>query len=137
MSIYRSGGRVDRYGVLHDPAADKAAAPVNAQPSDPSASSQDWSKLRKAQPAEILLPIGKKLLDQLPPKVFPSALATHYPRIVNLIALQWNDPNSCPKFFKELLDDQRDGRQGFPAPVRRDLENLRAYWYGVAPSLEA
>jgi len=137
MSIYRPRGRLDRYGILHDPAKDKAAAPVDSQPGDPSAQSQDWSKLRKAHPAEIVLPIGKELLDQLPPEVFPRALATQYPRIVNLIALQWNDRSGCSTVFKELLDDQRGGRQGFPDPVRRDLEKLRAYWYGVGPSLEA
>jgi len=136
MSIYRHSGRIDRYGVMHDLAVGTAAAPVSAKPSDASAESHDWSKLRKAQPAKILLPIGKKWLEQLPPEVFPSALATTYPRIVNLIALEWNDRRNCSKYFSELLNDQRGGRQGFPAPVRRDLENLRAYWYGGGQSLE-
>ena len=138
MSIYRHSGRIDRYGVMHDLAVGTAAAaPVSAKPSDAFAESHDWSKLRKAQPAKILLPIGKKWLEQLPPEVFPSALATTYPRIVNLIALEWNDRRNCSRYFSELLNDQRGGRQGFPAPVRRDLENLRAYWYGVGPSLVA
>jgi hypothetical protein len=110
---------------------------VDSRPSEPSADSQDWSKLRKAQPAEILLPIGKELLDQLPPEVFPAALVTSYPRIVNVVALHWNDRRICSGYFSELLHDWRGGREGFPAPVRRDLENLRAYWYGVGPSLEA
>jgi hypothetical protein len=122
---------------MHDPAVGTAAAPVSAKPSNAPAESHDWSKLRKAQPAKILLPIGKKWLEQLPPEVFPSALATSYPRIVNLIALEWNDRRNCSRFFSELLHDHRGGRQGFPAPVRRDLENLRAYWYGVGPSLVA
>ena len=103
--------------------------------SAPSAESQDWSKLRKAKPAEHLLPSSKKFLDQLPPEVFPSALASLYARIVNLIALHWNDHASCESYFEELFIDRRGGRQGFPAPVRRDLENLRAYFQRRGPRL--
>jgi hypothetical protein len=69
---------------------------------------------------EILLPIGKELLDQLPPEIFPGALATSYPRIVNVIALHWNDRRICSKYFNELLDDQRGGRKGFTS-IRHDL----------------
>lgn len=127
--MYRPRGTIDRNGISREPAEGNAAAPPWF------AGSQDWSKLRKAQPAEILLPIGRQLLDQLPPEVFPGELATSYPRIINVIALHWNDRRICSKYFSELLHDQRGGRQGFPTSLRHELENLRAYWYGVGPPL--
>ena len=101
------------------------------------AGSQDWSKLRKAKPAEHLLPLTQEFLDQLPSEAFPGALATQYARILNLIALRWNDRSSCVSYFKELLTDQRGGRQGFPEPVNRDLVELWAYWTRVGPQREA
>ena len=101
-----------------------------------SVESQDWSKLRKAKPAEHLLPSSKKFLDQLPPEVYPGVLALQFARIVNLIAMQWHDRDRCESYFKDLLIDQRGGRQGFPAPVRRDLVNLWAYWQRGGPQLK-
>ena len=135
MSIYGRHGW-DNVSDIHP----KAAEPEDTLSRDSSAGSQDWSKFRKAQPAERLLPMGERLLDQLPPEVFPSALATHYARIVNLIALQWDDRKGCDAYLKELFIDQRGGRQGFPAPVKRDLGRLWAYWRigpqsgGMSPS---
>lgn len=69
-------------------------------------------------------------MDHLPPAVFPGALASQYPRIVNLIAMAWNDTQECQACFAELLVDRRGGRQGFPGAVTRDLQNLLDYWYG-------
>jgi hypothetical protein len=95
-----------------------------------SAGSQDWSKHRKAKPARRLLPASEKWLDALPIDVFPAALAAQYPRIVNYIAVQWNDLRWCPAYFEELLVDRRGGRQGFPADVTRDLHKLHDFWHG-------
>ena len=131
MSIYGRRGW-DNVSDLHP----KAALPEGKLSGDSSAGSQDWSKLRKGKPAEQLLPISKKLLDDLPDEVCPNALATQYARIVNLIALQWNDRSSGDSYFNELLTDQRGGRQGFPAPVKRDLVRLRTYWHLFGPQPE-
>ncbi len=65
----------------------------------------------------------------LPHGVLPIALIAHFPRIVNLIAMQWNDTASCPAYFEELFADRRGSRQGFPQDVQRDLSRLRSYWY--------
>jgi hypothetical protein len=89
---------------------------------------------RKAQPANFLFPQSRKWLEALPPEVAPSALATEYPRIVNIIVSQWSDPLGVPELFEELLGDRRGGRAGFPPAVRRDLLNLQEFWYsGHAP----
>jgi tankyrase len=61
--------------------------------------------------------------------VAPCALASQFPRIVNLIAAQWNDHQNTPELFADLLGDRRGGRAGFPPAVRRDLLNLQEFWY--------
>ena len=135
MSIDRSRPWFNPYGVRLALAADNRLAPVNSSSSDSTAESIDWSKHRRPQPDEFLLPISESLLDQLPPEVFPGALAAQYARIVNLIASEWNRAGTHPAFFDELLIDRRGGRRGFPAPVKRDLEKLRDYWYTASRPL--
>ena len=62
-------------------------------------------------------------------------VATRFPRIVNLIASQWNDRHGAPKLFEELLVDRRGGRAGFPPAVRHDLLRLREFWYSSGRTL--
>lgn len=127
MSIY--GGRRgwnDLNDVVRPIAKPRPAgvpAPVSTQ-SDPR-----WASVRKARPADYLLPQSEKWFDSLPTGVAPCALATQYPRIVNSIVAQWNDHRNAPGVFEELLGDRRGGRAGFPPAVRRDIENLQEYWY--------
>ena len=78
---------------------------------------------------ENLLPSSENWIDLLPPEMFPGALATHYPRVVNIIARLWNDRARCSAYFDELFIDRRGGRQGFPGAVKRDLLKLRHHWY--------
>jgi hypothetical protein len=137
MSIYRRPRSIEPERAHAAAALAEAAATMDSPSSDPSPASQDWSMHRKAQPAEYLLPASRRWLDLLPPEAFPSALATHYPRIVNLIASHWNDRSACVKYFRGLLFDQRGGRQGFPGPVQRDLRKVCAYWYRAGPGMGA
>lgn len=126
MSIY--GGRrgwSDLNDVVQPIARQRAAeAPVS-----PLKSSVDWSGVRKAKPADYLLPQSEKWFDMLPPEVAPCALATQFPRIINVIVAQWNDHMNAPGLFEELLGDRRGGRAGFPPAVRRDLMHLQEFWY--------
>jgi hypothetical protein len=136
MSVDHSRRWFYPYGVRLALATNNGLTPVNSPSRAPSAESIDWSKHRRPQPDEFLLPISESLLDQLPPEVFPGALASQYARIVNLIALQWNDRYGCGRYFNGLLNDQRGGRQGFPDIVRRDLLKLAAYWYHAGPAVK-
>jgi hypothetical protein len=137
MSTYRRPRSMDPSRRYDAAALAAAAAAANSPSSDPPAAPKDWTMRRKAQPAEYLLPAGRRWLDLLPPESFPSALAAHYPRIVNLIALQWDDRSACVRYFRELLFDRRGGRQGFPGPVQRDLRKVCAYWYRAGPGMGA
>ena len=128
MSIYQSrnkrpivndvslfGTRSDRFAPTHPSSKSNAAE-------------QDWSLLRKVEPANYLLPLSAKWLGNLPEGVRPKALASRYPRIANLLALEWNKPAACSAYFDDLLADRRSNRQGFPADVYCDLLVLQDYY---------
>jgi hypothetical protein len=127
MSIYEGRSGLMGYDDVHEvPVANNVSVP--APSADSSAGSRAWLRYRKTKPIDRLLPISDRWLDRLPLDMYPSALATQYPRIVNLIALQWSDSHACCAYFDELLVDRRGARQGFPLGVRRDLLRLRDHW---------
>ena len=64
--------------------------PSAANASTPLQDSNDWTAVRKARPAEYLLPLTEKWFDGFPPDRAPCALASQYPRVCNMIAVQWN-----------------------------------------------
>lgn len=126
MSIY--GGRRG-WNDLNDVVQPITRPRAAERPASPLQAATDWSTVRKARPADYLLPQSEKWFDSLPAEVAPCALASQFPRIVNLIVSQWNDHRNAPALFEELLGDRRGGRAGFPPVVRRDLLNLQEYWY--------
>ena len=69
----------------------------------------------------------------MPPEAHPTALMTKYPRIANLLAVLWEDPNSLRRYVDDLLVDRRGNRQGFPLDVLREIFNLRAHYDVVHP----
>ena len=89
----------------------------------------EWASVRKAMPANHLLPMSAKWLRAFPHEAAPCALAAQFPRIVNMIALQWDNRSACSGYFESLITDARGGRTGFPAPVREELLRLREFWY--------
>jgi len=66
-------------------------------------------------------------LKALPEAVRPDELAAHHPRVVNRIALCWDDPELTGRLFDELLLDKRGKRRGFGPAVANDLLRLRVY----------
>ena len=126
MSIYstnRGGWRELNDVVQSVPRAQPAGAP------QPKGDTTDWTSVRKAHPAEYLLPLTEKWFDAFPADRAPCALASQYPRVANMIAVQWRDHRGAPELFDDLLTDKRGGRAGFPPAVRRDLVMLQEYWY--------
>jgi hypothetical protein len=128
MSIYsrNRGGWKDNNDVVQTlPRVQPLVTPAQAPPEF----AHDWSGVRKARPAEHMLPLTEKWFDAFPPEKAPCALASQYPRICNLIAVHWNDLRGAPELFEDLLTDRRGGRAGFPPTVRRDLINVQEQWY--------
>jgi len=134
MSIYRShpkrpagGGDVRAPVTRAAPAAGQTTGPPDGR---------DWTPLRRSSPANYMLPASLKWFASLPFDVRPMALVTKYPRIANLLALQWTKPSACRAYFEDLLSDGRGARQGFPADVQHDLVALRHYYYHRHLALE-
>jgi hypothetical protein len=61
----------------------------------------------------------------LPSALRPHALCEHYPRVANALAQAWPHADGRAQMLDALLADERGGRQGFPAEVRREIESLR------------
>jgi len=129
MAFYEGRRGTRAYDDVHDVPNVGVKKPVASTPEERAANAQDWSSRRRAQPSEVLLPHALKRLNELPSDARPDALAAQFPRVLNLIALHWDDEAACPAYFDGLLTDHRGGRQGFPDAVRRDLEALRRHWF--------
>ena len=125
MSIYR---RTDRVRLSDVTVTGTAHAPDVQSRSD-----ENGRKRRAAEPANGLLRPTMNWASTLPPDVQPSALLAKFPRIGNLIAALWRDPNSLRRYVDDLLVDKRGNRQGFPVDVLSELFALRAYYDELNP----
>lgn len=105
-------------------------------PASPRAVRQDFSRQRKAEPANYLLPASRAWIEGLPAGVRPSRLPELYPRIANLIAMDWNDGVRCLALLVELLVGRREYREGFPTDVHRELRALRDHHYAGTLTLQ-
>ena len=61
-----------------------------------------------------VLPMGHEWIAGLPPEVRPLRLAMQYPRLVNLIALEWNNPPIAGTLLTEVLNHDRGNRAASP-----------------------
>src|SRR5262245_13249542 len=84
----------------------------------------DWSSVRKADPANRLLPASRDWLDTLPSGVRPNSIAAQYPRIVNILAAEWGNPPICRDYLTALLVDRRGSRKGFPEDAHKEISAL-------------
>lgn len=64
----------------------------------------------------------------------PTQLAARFPRIANRICALWTDPIPCARYMADLLIVTRSNRQGFPAPVAREIGKLIAQYALLHPS---
>jgi len=92
-----------------------------------------WTKRRMSEPANGLLKPTFAWASSLPLEIQPRTLLYKFPRIANLIAAMWQDPNSIRRYVDDLLVDRRGSRQGFPVEVLRELFQLRAYYDEMHP----
>ena len=94
---------------------------------------RDPTSQRKAQPANVALPLTKQWFESLPAHVKPHALLAQCPRIANFLAANWNEPKTLRQYLYELLVDRRGNRQGLPNDVMHELLALRAYFEDLHP----
>lgn len=133
MSIYQS---VRNHGYFDDEVtqpvvrrgAQQALRPAAAAGAALPKTAVDYTMMRRAKPAEYMLPMSIEWLKRLPENVRPMALARQYPRIANMLAVDWSRPRECRAYLADLLVDHRGNRKGFPPEVSRDLKALRDYY---------
>ena len=126
MSIYRPRK------TLPDTDVRTIASPEGADAHIPPAAEETtsgWAAMRKSKPLNVVLPLGRKWSDELPLHLRPINLIEQYPRIVNLLAMDWNNRTAITRLFDDLVQDQRGDREGFPHEVRKELRALRDYYY--------
>jgi hypothetical protein len=70
-----------------------------------------------------------KWIASLPAEVRPMATGRQYPRIVNRIGDLWPHCEYTRLHFQSLLVDRREGRNGFPPLVRKELQALQHYYF--------
>jgi hypothetical protein len=106
--------------------------PVGKEEAEQKAKSdRDWTKLRKANPLNVLLDSTVRWAEGLPHEVKPQALMATYPRLANMAAASWRKPSSFQDYLDVLLVDRRGGRKGFSPEIRAEFEQLRTfYFYG-------
>jgi hypothetical protein len=85
--------------------------------------------LRKSNHLDGILPMSLEWFDALPLDVRPIRLIQQYPRLVNLVASEWNNPPVAGTLLTDLLNGDRGGRDGFPAAVFRELRALHDHFY--------
>ena len=73
--------------------------------------------------------MGHEWIAGLPPSIRPLRLAMKYPRLVNLIAVEWNNPPVASTLLTDLLNDDRGDRGGFPGTVFAELRALRDHYF--------
>ena len=125
MSIYRRTDRV--------PLNDVTVTGTTHAPDVRSQSDEEARKRRAAEPANGLLRPTMNWASALPPDVRPNALLAKFPRIANLIAALWQDPNSLRRYIDDLLVDKRGNRKGFPVNILGELFALRAFYDELNP----
>ena len=98
----------------------------------PPAVLQPYPRPHKSSSVDGALPMSLEWFDGLPPSVRPINLIEQYPRIVNLIALEWNNPAIVGTLVTGLLNDDPGGQDGFPAAVLLELRALHAHYFKAA-----
>jgi hypothetical protein len=90
---------------------------------------------RRQQPSSDPLPITFKWIAKLPRSVQPLALLRQFPRIANMMAGMWQDPQSCRAYLHDLLTDRRGTRKGFSAEIVQELVRLRVHYEHLHPPM--
>jgi len=93
------------------------------------------ARLRRQMPMGEPLPITFRWMAKLPRRVRPFALLRQYPRIANMMAGMWPDPQAYHAYLHDLLTDRRGNRQGFPPEIVQELFALRVHYEQLHPGM--
>jgi hypothetical protein len=93
------------------------------------------ARRRRQTPMGEPLPITFRWVAKLPRRVRPFALLRQYPRIANMMAGMWQDPQSYCAYVHDLLTDRRGNRKGFSPDIVQELLSLRVHYEHLHPGL--
>jgi hypothetical protein len=110
-----------------DPIEGAVAALIRRIARGPSPRAESSTARARAPADQRLDAAAVGLLEALPPQLRLITLRGQYPRLLNLIAAAWHDPEALEATIDSLVIDHRGGRQGFPFEVLRELTDLREY----------
>lgn len=102
----------------------------------PGAKVIDWRAHRRAQPADVLLPMTRAWAGKLPEALRPVALLSAFPRVANQVAASWDDAPACAALLEDLIVDRRGNRRGFPPEVHADLLDLWRAFAGADGAMQ-
>ncbi len=110
--------------------AQQAADRARARLAQRTLAETDWEAVRRPHRPEQnqLTPYAVTWLATLPEQVRLNHLTHRFPRIVNMLALCWEDARMMENHFDSLLNDKRGGRRGFPTSVAIELGRLHKYY---------
>jgi hypothetical protein len=88
-----------------------------------------WGKVRRPARDRDMALTGttRQWLRQLPARRRPLRLCESFPWVANRLAWCWRDPEVSAAVLRDLLQDRRGGRKGFPASVVRELQRLSEF----------
>jgi hypothetical protein len=130
MSIYHKFAREPASDVHANRTGLRSDTPA---PVDETTESAERKKRRNAVPVDEPLPRTFKWVARLPRDIRPLELMRAFPRIANLIASVWDEPESMHDYFDQLLVDRRGNRKGFGPDVMDELCALRDFHTGLHP----
>ena len=139
--IYRriDGDRVVRpeadVSVDGDTTISRQRLATGPRPPGPAPDDRAMARLRRQTPAGEPLPLTFKWMAKLPPGVQPFALFRQFPRIANMMAGMWPDPQSLRPYLHDLLTDRRGHRKGFPQEIVQELLALRIHYEELYPAM--
>ena len=114
-----------------NPSVLKAAEPT---PAVAAGAMVEKAMRRRAMPIDAPLPRTFKWVAKLPREIQPIEVLRSFPRIANLLASAWKEPDSMHACLGELLVDRRGSRKGFPPKVLAELRALRSYYEHLHPA---
>lgn len=94
---------------------------------EPGGPGRPWTRSPEQAQDKVLSAAAIDWIDRLPATVRPTCLAQTYPRLANRLMLCWADPTLAALLLNNLTNDNRGGRQGFPAPVATEIFRLCEY----------
>lgn len=93
------------------------------------ASPDVWKKQRKLPGATEtrVSDAAMAWMQSLPKAHRPMRTCQAYPHVVNHLCGWWDNPDALASYFDDLLNSSRQNRQGFPAPIKTEIETLLTF----------